>query len=109
MGCSLLGMQSPRKVPKLTKIKHGRVARADLKESCEIFYVLAIGWPLIYATRVELESVNSWNCSTTPCLCCILAKLLDDEGGGRVEWGKEKAKMPEKLLPVLLSAHMVAT
>jgi len=55
----LLGMQSPRKVPKLTKIKRGQVARADLKESCEIFYVLAIGWPLIYATRMELQSVNS--------------------------------------------------
>jgi len=62
----LLGMQSPRKVPKLTKIKRGQVARADLKESCEIFYVLAIGWPLIYATRMELQSVNSWPPTPTP-------------------------------------------
>lgn len=61
----LLGMQSPRKVPKLTKIKRGQVARADLKESCEIFYVLAIGWPLIYATRMELQSVNSWPSTPT--------------------------------------------
>lgn len=61
--CCLLSMQSFRKVPKVTKIKDGRVARADLKaserdrvrvskrESCEIFYVPARHWsPLIYAT-----------------------------------------------------------
>lgn len=31
--CCLLSMQSFRKVPKVTKIKDGRVARADLKAS----------------------------------------------------------------------------
>lgn len=30
--CCLLSMQSFRKVPKVTKIKDGRVARADLKQ-----------------------------------------------------------------------------
>lgn len=62
--CCLLSMQSFRKVPKVTKIKDGRVARADLKASkrdrkcveeretkregdrasCEIFYVPARHW-----------------------------------------------------------------
>lgn len=114
--CCLLSMQSFRKVPKVTKIKDGRVARADLKQKRARQPALGVSERERNILRASAPLAAIDLCHLSGRFKVSIPDLADFElhfsqiahGEGCTQEGGE-CGVGELLHPVLLSAHIAGT